>query len=509
MAADKHERAHYFVDPALPSNCTWHLGTKEKFPHTYRPMPQRQKLTPNILEAIGCTPLVRLNVIPQSEGIKCEMYAKCEYLNPGGSVKDRIGYRMIQEAEQKGKLKPGYTVIVPTSGNTGIAIAMAAAVRGYRCISLLPDKMSNEKISSLRTLGAEILRTRDDIPYDSPEGLIGWAQRLERELPNAIVMDQFRDPANPLAHYDGTGEEILWQTDGKVDMVVMCAGTCGTLSGVGRKIKEKVPNCKIIAADPYGSTVARPVELNESDVDFIEVEGIGYVFTSTVNDYNIVDKWVKMYDKDIFNMSRRLNKEEGLLCGGSSGAAMYAALEAAKELKDDQRCVVILPDSIRNYLTKCVSDNWMEARDFKPVVNEHNHWWWNTPLSALRFKAPLVLKSDVSFAKAIEALQERNAEHLALVDADDGTLLGAVIQDRLINQMVSLNRPHDNPIIDAVNRRAIRLPSNAILGKLARILEADACVLIVDTEAGKEVIKAIATKLDVLSFISKVGTQSK
>lgn len=509
MPANKpYERPKDFIDPGLPSKCTWHLGTKEKTPHTKRPIAHPQKLTPDILEVIGCTPLVKLNHIPQAEGIKCEMYAKCEFLNPGGSVKDRIGYRMVQDAEEKGLLKPGCTIIEPTSGNTGIGIAMASAVKGYKCIIVMPEKMSNEKVSALRALGAKIIRTPTEVAYDSPEGLICVAQRLQKEIPNAIVLDQYRNSGNPLAHYDGTAAEILWQTDNKVDMVVVCAGTCGTVSGIGRKIKDELPSCKVIAVDPYGSALARPETLNKSDIQFYEVEGIGYDFTPTVNDYNVIDSWIKVDDKQSFPIAKRLNAEEALLSGGSSGAAMCAALQVAKDLKEGQRCVVILPDGIRNYMTKFVSDNWMEARDFKPVVNEHNHWWWDTPVSALNLKAPVVLKSVVSFAKAIETLKEHSVTQVALIDADDGTLLGVVLQETLINQIVSMNRKTEEPVVKAVNKRIIRLPSNAILGKLARILELDPCVVIVDIEGEKEVIKGIATKLDVLGFVAHGAPQT-
>nr|XP_014087512.1 cystathionine beta-synthase-like protein [Bactrocera oleae]XP_014087513.1 cystathionine beta-synthase-like protein [Bactrocera oleae]XP_036232113.1 cystathionine beta-synthase-like protein [Bactrocera oleae]XP_036232114.1 cystathionine beta-synthase-like protein [Bactrocera oleae]XP_036232115.1 cystathionine beta-synthase-like protein [Bactrocera oleae] len=509
MPANKpYERPKDFIDPGLPSKCTWHLSTKEKTPHTKRPIAHPQKLTPDILEVIGCTPLVKLNHIPQAEGIKCEMYAKCEFLNPGGSVKDRIGYRMVQDAEEKGLLKPGCTIIEPTSGNTGIGIAMASAVKGYKCIIVMPEKMSNEKVSALRALGAKIIRTPTEVAYDSPEGLICVAQRLQKEIPNAIVLDQYRNSGNPLAHYDGTAAEILWQTDNKVDMVVVCAGTCGTVSGIGRKIKEELPSCKVIAVDPYGSALARPETLNKSDIQFYEVEGIGYDFTPTVNDYNVIDSWIKVDDKQSFPIAKRLNAEEALLSGGSSGAAMCAALQVAKDLKEGQRCVVILPDGIRNYMTKFVSDNWMEARDFKPVVNEHNHWWWDTPVSALNLKAPVVLKSVVSFAKAIETLKEHSVTQVALIDADDGTLLGVVLQETLINQIVSMNRKTEEPVVKAVNKRIIRLPSNAILGKLARILELDPCVVIVDIEGEKEVIKGIATKLDVLGFVAHGAPQT-
>lgn len=347
--------------------------------------------------------------------------AKCEFLNPGGSVKDRIGYRMVQDAEEKGLLKPGDTIIEPTSGNTGIGLAMASAVKGYKCIIVMPEKMSNEKVYALRALGAKIIRTPTEAAYDSPEGLIYVAQELQRQTPNSIVLDQYRNAGNPLAHYDGTGAEILWQLDNKVDMVVVAAGTAGTISGIGRKIKEQAPNCKVVGVDPYGSVLARPKELNETDVQSYEVEGIGYDFDPTVFDHSVVDVWTKICDADCFPMSRRLNAEEGLLCGGSSGGAMQAALQYARTLKAGQRCVVILPDGIRNYMTKFVSDNWMEARGFKQPVNEHGHWWWNVPISQLQLPKPVaVLYSNTTVSDAIATMKKHRVEHLPMVDQTNG-----------------------------------------------------------------------------------------
>lgn len=327
---------------------------------------------------------------------------------------------MVQDAEEKGLLKPGCTIIEPTSGNTGIGLAMACAVKGYNCLIVMPEKMSNEKVYALRALGAKIIRTPTEAAYDSPEGLICVAQRLQKEIPNSIVLDQYRNAGNPLAHYDGTGAEILWQLDNNVDMVVCSAGTAGTITGIARKIKEELPSCQIVGVDPYGSLLARPEDMNKSDVQFYEVEGIGYDFIPTVTDHSVVDVWTKIYDKDCFPMSRRLNAEEGLLCGGSSGGAMSAALKFAKTLKEGQRCVVILPDGIRNYMTKFVSDNWMEARDFKEVVNEHQHWWWNMPVSDLKLSAPITVKSNVTFSDAIQIMKKNNLNQIPMLDDEDG-----------------------------------------------------------------------------------------
>lgn len=510
MPANKsYTRPKDFIDPGLPSKCKWHLGTSEKSPHPQREIAHRQKINENILEIIGCTPLIRLHTIPQQEGIECEMYAKCEFLNPGGSVKDRIGYRMVQDAEESGLLKPGCTVIEPTSGNTGIGLAMACAVRGYKCIIVMPEKMSNEKVSALRTLGATIIRTPTEAAYDSPEGLICVAQRLQKEIPNSVVLDQYRNASNPLAHYDGTASEILWQLDNKVDAIVCTAGTAGTISGIGRKIKEAAPNCKIVGVDPQGSILARPESLNKSDVQFYEVEGIGYDFIPTVMDHSVVDVWTKIVDKDCFPMARRLNASEGLLCGGSSGGAMYAAIEYAKKMKKGERLVVILPDGIRNYMTKFVSDNWMEARNFKEVVNEHQHWWWNVPASNLKLNKPSVVKSDITFGDAIALLKKNNVTDLAMVDVDDGSLLGVVSQETLTTQIVTMNRSLDAPAVKAINKRVIRLSPNDILGKLARVLEVDPCVVIVNKEHGKDVVHGVVSKVDFLSFVATDENKSK
>merc|ERR1719361_2525556 len=289
-------------------------------PHTKEEVRKPIKIMPNVLHNIGDTPLVRLNRIGKTEGLKCEILAKCEFFNAGGSVKDRIGLRMVEDAEKKGLLKPGDTIIEPTSGNTGIGLALAGAVKGYRTIIVLPEKMSAEKVMVLRALGAEIVRTPTSATWDSPESHISVAQRLNKQLPNSIILDQYRNAGNPLAHYDTTAQEIIDQCGGKVDMVVMGAGTGGTISGIGRKLKEHWPDCQVVGVDPEGSILAEPEELNKTNVTYYDVEGTGYDFIPTVLDRKVVDKWIKSADKESFIMARRLIREEGLLCGGSSGA---------------------------------------------------------------------------------------------------------------------------------------------------------------------------------------------
>ena len=311
----------------------------------------------NISQAIGNTPTVKLNSVGCE--LACDLYVKCEFFNAGGSVKDRIGLRMVEKAEKSGRIKPGDTLIEPTSGNTGIGMALTAAVKGYRCIIVMPEKMSKEKQVILEALGAEIVRTPTQAAWDSPESHIGVAKKLNQEISDSHILDQYSNPDNPDAHYEGTAEEILAEFGTDLDMCVMGVGTGGTITGVAKKLKEKIPSIKIIGADPFGSILG-----GGDDVFPYQVEGIGYDFFPDVLDNDLVDDYVKVNDQDSFVMARRLIKEEGLLCGGSSGTAMVAALEKAKDLDAAQKCLIILPDGVRNYLSKFLSDEWMKKEGF-------------------------------------------------------------------------------------------------------------------------------------------------
>lgn len=336
------------------------LGPHASFPRTTKP-----KLMSSILDNIGETPMVQVSRLAKNEGLECDLCAKCEFFNAGGSVKDRIGKRMIEDAEKSGRIKPGDTLIEPTSGNTGIGLALAAAVKGYKIIITMPEKMSQEKNDVLKALGAEIIRTPNHHAWDHPESHIGIARKLEKELPNAHILDQYANPSNPLAHYEGTAEEIWDQCDGKLDMIVIAAGTGGTITGIARRLKELNPNIIVVGVDPKGSILAQPETLNKEGLGVgYQVEGIGYDFIPDVLDRSVVDRWIKTEDKASYLMARRLIAEEGLLCGGSSGASMSAAVEAAKELGPGQRCVVLLADSIRNYMTKHLNDGWMESHGY-------------------------------------------------------------------------------------------------------------------------------------------------
>ena len=310
----------------------------------------------NILDAVGNTPIVRLNKVGQE--LDCQLFAKCEFFNPGGSIKDRIGKQMIEIAEKDGLIKPGDTLIEPTSGNTGIGMALSAAVKGYKMIITMPEKMSQEKEVVLKALGAEIVRTPTEAAWDDPESHIEVAKKLNKEIKNSHILDQYANLNNPDAHYQYTAEEILSEFE-NLKMVVMGVGTGGTISGVAKKLKEKSPGTIIVGVDPYGSILG-----GGDDIHSYHVEGIGYDFFPKVLDNSLIDKYIKIDDKNSFAMSRRLIKEEGLLIGGSSGGAVWAALQAAKSLKENEQCLVILPDSIRNYLSKFVDDKWLNDNNF-------------------------------------------------------------------------------------------------------------------------------------------------
>lgn len=312
---------------------------------------------PNILDAIGNTPIVKLNKLGRH--LECELYAKCEFLNPGGSVKDRIGYEMVVQAEKDGIIKPGYTLIEPSSGNAGIGIALAGAVLGYKVIITMPEKMSQEKQSVLERLGAIIYRTPTEAAYDDPDSHISLAKKLQAQIPNSHILDQYSNPNNPNAHYKGTAQEIIDDFGKDLDMVVAGVGTGGTITGLAKRLKEYNPAIKIIGIDPEGSILGGGTEIKS-----YAVEGIGYDFFPQVLNNELVDTYIKTNDADSFHIARRLIQEEGLLVGGSSGAAVWGALKAATSLKKGQKCLVILPDSIRNYMSKFATDEWMKSEGF-------------------------------------------------------------------------------------------------------------------------------------------------
>jgi cystathionine beta-synthase len=324
-------------------------------------MPNHARPYDDVLALIGWTPLIRLNRV--TRGIRTPVYAKAEFFNPGGSIKDRIGMPIIKRAEREGRLKPGGTIVEGTSGNTGVGLAIAAALRGYRCIFTMPDKMSQEKVRLLKAFGAEVIVTPTAVPPDHPDNYVMMAKRIAKETPNAILADQFYNDANPQAHYDTTGPEIWDQTEGRVTHFVYAAGTGGTITGVGRYLKEKNAKIQIVAGDPVGSILAdmwRTKGEGKPEGVPYKVEGIGQDKIPGTLDMGLIDDFMTVSDKESFAMARRLTREEGLFVGGSSGLVVHVALHVARRIDDPNAMVVVpLPDTGERYLSKVYNDEWM------------------------------------------------------------------------------------------------------------------------------------------------------
>lgn len=496
-----------FPPPDHPSKCSWSLkADKSLDPHPHHRQ-IRAPVCPNVLNHIGNTPLIRLNKIPANYGVKCQVLAKCEFFNPGGSVKDRIALRMIEDAEQKGIIEPGWTLIEPTSGNTGIGLALAAAVKGYRCIIVMPEKMSTEKANVLRALGAEVIRTPTSASFDSPDSHVSVAQKLCRSIPKSMILDQYVNPSNPLAHYDGTAAEILDQCDNKVDMVVLGAGTGGTIAGIGRKFKEAVPNCTVVGVDPYGSILAQPDSINETSTTFYEVEGIGYDFIPTVLDRSIIDEWIKTGDKESLIMARELIAKEGLLCGGSSGSAMAAAMKVAKRLREDQTCVVILPDSVRNYMTKFLDDHWMAERGFLTesllkAQEQQKPWFWDLAIDSLSVGAGLItINLNSKINEAISTMKTQGIDQMPVVDSS-GYLKGMVTVSATMKSLVGGAATVDDPVETIMTKVFPSIDRNETLGSLTTLLKSQSYVVIVDQISPSEVkVAGIITHVDVLNYL--------
>ena len=442
----------------------------------------------SILSCIGNTPIVRLSRI--GRGLNVELLGKCEFLNAGGSVKDRIGVRMVGDAEKSGRIRPGMTLIEPTSGNTGIGLALAAAVKGYRMIITMPEKMSREKQVVLEALGAEIIRTPTEAAWDAPESHIGVARRLREVIPNSDILDQYSNPSNPDAHADGTAGEILRQLDGKLDVLVATAGTGGTITGIARRLKKEIKNVKIVGVDPHGSILG-----GGTTVHSYKVEGIGYDFIPDVLDRSLVDEWIKINDRDSFLTARRLIRQEGLLVGGSSGSCVWAALQYAKKCKPGTRVLAILPDSVRNYLTKFVDERWMKENGFSEA-----EWAVGTVGDVVRAMPPRKLITiDVTnlVGDAVAIMRREGISQLPVLDGN--RLAGIVTEADLLSILVDGRFSTDTSVAEVMNRKVSTCGVHESANTLPERFNRGEVALVLDE--GKNLI-GIVTKLDLIDYLT-------
>src|SRR6202158_5420894 len=385
----------------------------------------------NMLEAVGKTPLVRLNRL--TKGIKCQVYIKADYLSPGGSVKDRIGVWMINEAERQGLLKPGGTIIEGTSGNTGIGLALVGAVRGYKMVFTITDKQSKEKVDLLKALGAEVIVCPTAVEPEDPRSYYSVAKKLAREIPNSYYPNQYDNPMNPEAHYRTTGPEIWDDSEGKITHFVCGMGTGGTISGVGRYLKEKNPNVKIIGVDPIGSLYyefAKTGKIGKAKT--YVVEGIGEdIFPATMN-FGVLDDVVQVNDQECFVWARRLVKQEGIFTGGSGGGCLSGALRVAKTLPPGSFVVAFLPDTGMRYLSKVYSDEWMRERGYTdsevPLTAEDVV---NAKRKTGKARELIVAGPDQTVFHALHTMQTQDISQLPVFDAE--LPVGAIYEDQILN----------------------------------------------------------------------------
>ncbi|MGI8406613.1 MAG: cystathionine beta-synthase [Thermomicrobiales bacterium] len=473
----------------------------------------RKRMFANVIEALGDTPLVRLNSV--TKGIRTPVYAKLEMMNPGGSVKDRIGIRMIEEAERRGWLHPGGTIVEPTSGNTGVGLAMAAAVKGYRCIFVMPDKVSTEKVQLLRAYGAEVVTTPTSVERDSPQSYYSVADRLTREVPNAFQPNQYFNPQNPRTHYEATGPEVWEQTSGKVTHFVAGVGTGGTISGSGRFLKDQNPEIKVVGADPEGSIYTSSI------IHQYKVEGVGEDFWPGSFDRNVVDEWFQVTDTEALIMARRVTREEGILVGGSCGLAVHAAVELARRLDDpDALIVVLLPDSGRGYLSKIYNDDWMRENGFLSRFTSPSRM--GNLVEARTGGVPNVVAvgCDQTVREAIELLREYEVSQLPVVrDAASGTgssgectgpkagepvevhgIIGSLQERTLLNHIFKNPDVMNARVSEVMDGPFNLVDANEEIERVIPVLAASSPAVLVQRDG---ILIGVITRADILDYVAR------
>jgi cystathionine beta-synthase len=450
----------------------------------------------NVLETIGWTPLIRLSRI--TRGVRTPVYVKAEFFNPGGSVKDRIGLPIVEKAERDGTLKPGGTIVEATSGNTGIGLAMAAALRGYKCIFTMPDKMSQEKVRLLRAFGAEVIVTPTAVPPDHPEHYLMTAKRIAAEIPGAIFANQFYNDANPQAHYDTTGPEIWDQTEGRVTHFVYAAGTGGTMTGVGRYLKERNKKVRVVAGDPVGSILAEMWRTKgAAKVEGVpyKVEGIGQDKIPGTLDMTVVDDFVTVNDKESFSMARRLTREEGLFVGGSSGLIVHVAMQLAKQLDDPESLVVaILPDTGERYLSKLYSDEWMRENQMLDADRTSlGHVLRNKP----DHKTDIVsVTGGQTVRQALKLMHLHDVSQLPVMDG--GNCVGSVSDWSLSARSLEDTKLLDVTLSEVMDAPFPTVDDQQTAESVAKLLSKSNPAVIVRTNGR---ITGIVTRSDLLSYL--------
>jgi len=448
----------------------------------------------NILKTIGNIPLIRLNKLAPGDGPA--VYVKPEFLNPGGSIKDRMALHIIEKAERDGLLKPGGTIIENTSGNTGVGVAMVAAIKGYKAIFTMPDKMSNEKIDLLKAFGGRVIVTPTDVPADSPKSYYETAKRLHRETPGSFYLNQYHNPDNIEAHYLTTGPEIFEQTGGRINYLVAGIGTGGTLSGAGKFLKEKAPGIKNIAVDPHGSVFYDYFKTGKIPEPHVyKVEGIGEDMVTQAMDFSVVDDIIQVSDRDCFLMARELTRKEGLFAGGSSGGAVWAALKVAEKAKPDDVIVAILPDSGGRYLSKIFNDGWMSDNGF--LVEEGLDSEVAELLTKDRME-PVVIGADSSIMEAVSLLKKYDISQLPV--REDGRIIGMVYEIDLLRAFAARSEGMESSVREVAERDFSVIDPSAPLSDLAHIFsEGVAAVLVMKNEQ----LIGILTRIDLISYLAR------
>jgi cystathionine beta-synthase len=467
------------------------------------------KIYNNILESMGNTPLVKLNRL--GRGLRCQIVAKVEYFNPGGSVKDRIGITIIEDAERQGLLKPGGTIVEATSGNTGVGLAIAAILKGYKCVFVMPDKMSDEKIRVLRAYGARVVVTPTNVEPDDPRSYYSVAQQIVDETPNSILANQYHNPINPKTHYDTTGPEIWEQTGGKIDVFVAGMGTGGTITGVARYLKEKNPKIQIVGVDPVGSIIHDYFYTGKmTEAQTYKTEGIGEDFIPSNYDFTVIDDVVRVSDKETMLMTRRIVREEGIFGGNSSGAAVAGALKyaAERDLGADKTVVVLLPDNGSRYLSKVFDDNWMRENQFLD-----SNWEDASVLAVVDRKGSEEIISahiDDAVGAVIAKLKSADVSQLPVIGKRD-QLLGMVTEVSLLNYLLMNSGDGINTTLDqakgVIDTNITTLNANTPLETVMSMFSTTKIAFVTESAHHPEYpddkrVIGIITQIDLLDFLA-------